>query len=104
MAIVRVVREHVERGCEGRSSRKSRVEVVEGEFPHIGARGCRIISFGLICHVTEKYIQLNKHIFRSGFEHPPSVLFGLQLGWVIGLSPQFRRQHGDISTERASTR
>ena len=38
MKIVRVVGKKIERGCEGKSSRKSRVEVVEGEFPRTNKR------------------------------------------------------------------
>ena len=35
MAILKVVQNKTERGCEGRLSQKIRVEVVEGYFPHI---------------------------------------------------------------------
>ena len=39
MEIVRVVRKKIERGCERKLIRKSRVEAVEGMFTHIIKRG-----------------------------------------------------------------
>ena len=45
----------IEQECKGNSSRKSRVEVVEGAFPHISARGYRIISKVKKFHVIKIY-------------------------------------------------
>ena len=36
--------DNCERGCEGKLIQRSRVEVVEGGFPHISVRGYMIIS------------------------------------------------------------
>ena len=54
MTIVRAVRKKIERGCESKSSGKSRVEVVEMGFPQIHARGYIINLLADICRVSER--------------------------------------------------
>ena len=47
----------IERGCEGKSIRKSRVKVIGGAFLYISAWGYILIPFSSIVYVTEGYNQ-----------------------------------------------